>query len=104
MGSALVGGRNIGAWIHLTLGSLGSAGASLIMAWGGFQAGAALLTTDVGGGGQNVLYVHTNILSPLAVPIAALMGIAQPGYLVGGIVLATGWMAAPRQAQGSEGE
>ena len=48
MGSALAGGRSIGAWIHLTLGSLGSAGASLIMAWGGFQAGTALLTTDVG--------------------------------------------------------
>src|SRR5213079_3333231 len=39
MGSALAGGRSIGAWIHLALGSLGSAGASLIMAWGGFQAG-----------------------------------------------------------------
>ena len=101
MGSALVGGRKIGAWIHLTLGGLGSAGASLIMAWGGFQAGAALLTTDVGGGGQNVLYVHTNILSPLAVPIAALMGIALLGCLVGGIVLASGWMAAHRKSKGS---
>src|SRR5207247_7436549 len=101
MGSALVGGRNIGAWIHLTLGSLGSAGASLIMAWGGFQAGAALLTTDVGGGGQNVLYVHTNLLSPLAVPIGSLLGIALLGYLVGGIVLASGWMAAHRKSKGS---
>src|SRR5438046_9678794 len=35
MGSALVGGRNIAALIHLTLGSLGSAGASLILPWGG---------------------------------------------------------------------
>src|SRR5438046_6859270 len=73
------------------------------MAWGGFQAGTALLTTDVGGGGQNVPYVHTNILSPLAAPIAALMGIALLGYLVGGIVLASGWMRARRKSKGSEG-
>src|SRR5256884_9116912 len=76
MGSALVGGRNIGAWIHLTLGSLGSAGASLIMAWGGFQAGAALLNTDGGGGGQKVPYVPTDILRPPPRPDAALHGIA----------------------------
>ena len=51
-------------------------------------------TTDVGGGGQNVGYVHANILNPIVVPIAALMGIALLGYLVGGIVLASAWMAA----------
>ena len=45
-------------------------------------------------------YVHTNILSPLAAPIAALMGIALLGYLVGGIVLASGWMAARRKSKG----
>src|SRR5436305_13761929 len=30
MGSALAGGRSIGEWIHLTMGSHGTAGASLI--------------------------------------------------------------------------
>ena len=97
MGAPLAGWRNIGAWIHLVLGGLGSAGASLLMAWGGFQAGAALLTADVGGGGRNVGYVHTNILNPIVVPIAGLMGIALLGYLVGGIVLATAWMAARKK-------
>jgi len=92
--SPLAGWRRIAAWAHLVLGGGGSAAASLLMAWGGFQAGAALLTTDVGGGGQNVGYVHTNILNPIVVPIAALMGIALLGYLVGGIGLATAWMAA----------
>ncbi len=94
LGSRLVGWRNVGAWIHLSVGGLGAAGASLLMAWGGFQAGSALLTTDVGGGGQNVGYVHANILNPIVVPIAALMGIALLGYLVGGIVLASAWMVA----------
>lgn len=97
LGLPITGSRNIGAWIHLLLGGLGSAGASLLMAWGGFQAGAALLATDVGGGGQNVGYVHTNILNPIVVPIAALMGVALLGYLVGGIVLATAWMAARKR-------
>jgi hypothetical protein len=97
MGSRLTGWRKIGAWIHLVLGGVGSAGASLLMAWGGFQAGAALLATDIGGGGQNAGYVHTNILNPIVVPIAALMGIALLGYLVGGTVLATAWMAARKK-------
>ena len=97
MGAPLTGWRNLGAGIHLVLGGLGSAGASLLMAWGGFQAGAALLTTDAGGGGQTVGYVHTNILNPIVVPIAGLMGIALLGYLVGGIVLATAWMTARKR-------
>ena len=92
--SPLAGWRNVGAWIHLVVGGLASAGASLLMVWGGFQAGAALLPTEVGGGGQNVGYVHTNILNPIVVPIAAFMGLALLGYRVGGIVLGTAWMAA----------
>ncbi len=53
LGSPLTGWRNIAAWIHLIVGGIGAAGASLLMTWGGFQAGAALLPTDSGGGGQN---------------------------------------------------
>jgi len=97
LGAPLTGLRNIGAWIHLLVGGLGAAGASLLMAWGGFQAGAALLTPDIGGGGQNVGYVHANILNPIVVPIAALMGVALLGYLVGGIVVATAWMGARKK-------
>lgn len=97
LGAPLTGWRNIGAWIHLLVGGLGAAGASLLMAWGGFQAGAALLTPDIGGGGQNVGYVHANILNPIVVPIAALMGLALLGYLVGGIVVATAWMGARKK-------
>src|SRR2546427_6170181 len=102
MGAPLTGWRNLGAGIHLVLGGLGSAGASLLMAWGGFQAGAALLTTDAGGGGQNVGDVHANILKPIVGPIARLMGIAPLRYLVGGVVLPTPLSAAPeREIPGS---
>src|SRR3989454_9155673 len=101
LGSPLTGWRNIAAWIHLIVGGIGAAGASLLMTWGGFQAGAALLPTDSGGGGQNVGYVHTNILNPIVVPLAALMGVALLGYLIGGIGFLSGWGGAPRKSSGS---
>jgi hypothetical protein len=96
LGSPLAGWRNVAAWIHLLVGGIAAAAASLLMTWGGFQAGAALLPTDVGGSGQNVGYVHANILNPIVIPLAALMGIALIGYLAGGIGLLSGWMAARR--------
>ncbi len=96
LGSPLTGWRNIAAWVHLLVGGIAAAAASLLMTWSGFQAGAALLATDVGGGGQNIGYVHANILNPIVVPLAALMGIALLGYLAGGIGLLSGWMAARR--------
>ncbi len=105
MGSPITGWKRIGAWIHLLLGGLGSAGASLLMAWGGFQAGAAFIATNSGGGGlsptsgADIGYVHTNILNPIVVPIAALMGIALLGYLVGGIVLVTAWTGARKKLE-----
>ena len=97
LGTPLTGWRNIAAWIHLLLGGLGAAATSLLMAWAGFQAGAAGLPTNVGGGGQNAGYIHTNILSPVVLPIAALMGVALLGYLAGGIALTTAWMAARKR-------
>jgi len=94
LGAPLTGWKNAGGWVHLLLGGGGAAAASLLMAYAGFQAGAAALATNVGGGGHDTGYIHTNILSPVAMPIAALMGIALLGYLVGGIVLSTTWMKA----------
>jgi hypothetical protein len=41
--------------------------------------------------------VHVNILNPIVVPIASLMGIALLGYLVGGVALATAWIASRKQ-------
>lgn len=99
--SPLTGWRTVAAWIHLLVGGIAAATASLLMTWGGFQAGASLLTTDVGGGGQNVGYVHATILNPIVIPLAVLMGSALLGYLAGGIGLLSGWMAARRQSSPS---
>jgi hypothetical protein len=107
LGSRLTGWRNTAAWVHLILGGIGAAAAALLMAWGGFQAGAYLLAPSLGGGcagaaqtppnlGACIGYVHTNILEPIVIPIAAFMGIAMLGYLAGGIALASSWWAARR--------
>ena len=96
-GASLTGWRNIAAWIHLLLGGIGAAVASLVMTWAGFQAGAAALPTNVGGGGHDTGYIHTNILAPVSLPIAVLMGVALLGYLAGGIALTTGWMAGRKK-------
>jgi hypothetical protein len=95
-GAPLAGWKNVAAWIHLILGGIGSAGASLVMTYGGYAAGVANLPTNVGGGGHvnDFAYIHANILNPLVVPIAGLMAVALLGYLIGGIGLAAGWMAA----------
>ncbi len=98
LGSPLTGWRNIAAWIHLVVGGIAAAGASLLMTWGGFQAGAALLPTTSGGGGRDTAYVHANILNPIVIPLAALMGVALLGYLAGGIGLMSAWMVARRRS------
>src|SRR5437667_1561115 len=48
LGSPLTGWRNIAAWIHLIVGGIAAAAASLLMTWGGFRAGAALLPSSQG--------------------------------------------------------
>jgi len=91
------GWKNWAAWIHLILGSVGAAAASLLMTYEGFLAGAAYLPTNVGGAGQSVGYIHTNFLGPATIPIAALMGVALLGYLAGGIALGFTWLETRRK-------
>lgn len=96
LNSPLRGWKNVAAWIHLTVGGIGAAVASLLMTYSGFLAGAASLTTDQGGLGENTTYIHVNILGPVSEPIAILMGIALLGYLAGGVALVTGWFEGRR--------
>jgi len=98
LASPLKGWKNIAAWIHLGVGCGAAAAASLYMAYAGFQAGAAYLATNVGGGGQTVGYIHTTFLGPATEPIGALMGVALLGYLAGGIALTAGWFEGRKRA------
>lgn len=94
------GWRDYAAWAHLLLGGIAGSAACLLMAYGGYQAGAALLPADAPyyGGGQTALWVHVNILGPLVVPIAVLIGVALLGFFVGGVGYVTAWMAARNKA------
>ncbi len=102
LGVPYTGWRNYTAWAHLVLGGgLGSA-AALVTAYGGYAAGAAMLPTSVGGGGHGppagFEYVHTEILGPLVVPIAILIGLSLLGYFVGGLGYVTAWRNARKAA------
>src|SRR3989304_510221 len=85
----IAGWRTIASWVHLLVGGSGAAAASLLMTYGGYTAGIAALDTDYGGWEQGTFWIHTNVLGPLVLPIAALMGLALLGYLVGGIGILT---------------
>lgn len=93
----LRGWKNWAAWVHLLLGGVGAAAASLLMTYEGFLAGAASLPTNVGGGGQSAGYIHTTFLGPATLPIAALMGVALLGYFAGGIALGMTWFESHRK-------
>jgi len=99
MGRPLRGWRNLAALVHLFVGGLGGAVASLVMAWSGYQAGVAGLSTQSGGGGQTGLWIHENILGPIVPWIAGLMAVALVGYLIGGIGITTAWWNAWRSAR-----
>lgn len=90
----IAGWRTIAAWVHLLVGGLGAAAASLLMTYGGYTAGIAALDTDYGGWEQGSFWIHTNVLGPLVLPIATLMGLALLGYLVGGIGIVTAWWSS----------
>lgn len=103
LGYPITGWKGTMAWIHLVLGAVGAAVASLLMTWGGFRAGAAFVSTNFGGGGldpesvADITSVHATILGPLVTPVAIFMGIALLGYLAGGIGLGVSWLAARKK-------
>src|SRR5712691_11743454 len=94
LGAVYTGWRNFVAWLHLLLGGVGASAGTLVMAYGGYMGGAALLPVSSGGLGKNAFYVHTNILNPLAPYITALLGIALLGFFLGGIGYVTAWRSA----------
>ncbi len=102
LGAPYTGWRNITAWLHLVLGGVGASAASLLMAYGGYMGGAALLPTSAGGLGKNTFYVHTNILGPLSPYITALLGLALLGFFVGGVGYVTAWWAVRRKRKAAE--
>jgi len=99
-GVPYTGWRNLFAWGHLIAGVGVSSAGSLLAAWGGLNAGIAALPASSGGGGQNFAYIHANILGPLTVPLAIMMGIGLAGFFAGGFAYFTAWWATVKRDGG----
>ncbi len=73
------------AWGHLLLGNIGIGLAFIFMIYGGYNGGAAMVPTSLGGLGESAYYAHTHYLGQFATPIAYLLAIGALGPLLGGI-------------------
>jgi hypothetical protein len=73
------------AWIHLLLGNIGVAGASVLTMIGGYLGGAAMQPKQFGGMGWDTGQVHVNILQYYTIPIAAFLALALLGFTLGGL-------------------
>ena len=85
MGHVYKGLAKILAWIHLVLGNVGVAGASLLTMVGGYLGGAAMQPVTSGGQGWTTGQVHVNILQYYPTPIAVFIGLALLGFFLGGV-------------------
>ena len=72
------------SWIHLGLGNIGVAGASLAAMWGGYWAAQAMAKLEVGGLGGTSADAHA-ILVVVEEPIAAFIALALLGFFAGGL-------------------
>jgi hypothetical protein len=73
------------AWVHLVLGNIGVAGASILAMMGGYLTGAAMQPVSSGGMGWSSGQVHVNILQYYPTPIAVFLGLGLLGFFLGGI-------------------
>lgn len=85
MGHMYKGMSKIFAWIHLVLGNIGVAGASILAMLGGYFGGAAMQPINSGGMNWTTGQVHVNILQYYPTPIAVFLGLALLGFFLGGV-------------------
>ena len=72
------------SWVHLVLGNVGVAGASLATMWGGYWAARAVAATNIGGLGGKPGDAHL-VLVVVQQPIAAFIALALLGFFAGGL-------------------
>jgi hypothetical protein len=72
------------AWIHLILMNVGTSAAAGMMMYAGYQGGAAMLPTPLGGRGFDAQQAHS-IMAPFAEPIAISILVILVGVVVGGV-------------------
>jgi len=72
------------SWIHLVLGNIGVAGASLAAMWGGYWAAQAVAPASSGGLAGPAGNAHL-VLVVVQEPIAAFIALALLGFFAGGL-------------------
>lgn len=72
------------AWVHLVLGNVGVAAASLMAMYGGYVAAVAVMPTTVGGLGGEPSAAH-EVLVNFVTPLGVTIGLALLGFFAGGI-------------------
>ena len=82
------------AWVHLILMNVGTSAAAGMMMYAGYQGGAAMLPTAIGGRGFDAQQAHS-IMAPFVEPIAVSILAILVGVIAGG----AGFLIAYRRAQ-----
>jgi hypothetical protein len=82
------------AWIHLILMNIGTTAATGMMMYAGYQGGAAMLPTAIGGRGFDAQQAHS-IMAPFVEPIAGSILAILAGVIAGG----AGFLIAYRKEQ-----
>ena len=82
------------AWVHLILMNVGTSAAAGIMMYAGYQGGAAMLPSAIGGRGFDAQQAHS-IMAPFVEPIAVSILATLVGVIAGG----AGFLIAYRRAQ-----
>ncbi len=82
------------AWVHLILMNVGTSAAAGMMMYAGYQGGAAMLPTAIGGRGFDAQQAHS-IMAPFVEPIAGSILAILVGVIAGG----AGFLIAYRRAQ-----
>lgn len=84
------------AWVHLILMNVGTSTAAGMMMYAGYQGGAAMLPTAIGGRGFDAQQAHS-IMAPFVEPIAGSILAILAGVIAGG----AGFLIAYRKEQRS---
>jgi hypothetical protein len=84
------------AWVHLILMNVGTSAAAGMMMYAGYQGGAAMLPTSIGGRGFDAQQAHS-IMAPFVEPIGGSILAVLVGVIAGG----AGFLIAYRKAQRS---
>jgi hypothetical protein len=84
------------AWVHLLLMNIGIGAAAGMMMYAGYQGGAAMLPTAIGGRGFDAQQAHS-IMAPFVESIAVSILVILAGVVAGGVAFLLGYRAQQQE-------